>query len=240
MSADWTLGEEGRPLAGIRERLRRSRNLIWLELLLLAAIFVADDVFHAIWLSKTLYLFALGVASLLVRGIGWKDIGFRFSPNWPVLAVVGLLGGALIEVQELYFTQPLLIELTGRAPDLSDFRGVKGNWTYIWLGLPAIWALAAFGEEWVWRGYVTNRLADLFGRRWPGWLLATLVASAAFGLAHLYQGPTGMAEAAEDGLLFAVLYFATGRNLMAPMIAHGVQDTIDLVLGFTGTYPIPI
>lgn len=226
--------------SGVRGRLRESANLLWIELAIIVAIFVADDVFHTIWLSKTLYLFALGVASLLLRGMGWGRIGFSFPRRWWVFVLVGLVGGALIEAQELYFTQPLLMQLTGKGPDLSDFRGVKGNWNYIGLGLPAIWVLAAFGEEWVWRGYVTNRLADLFGRSGAGWIGAVLIANAAFGFAHLYQGPTGVMEAAEDGLLFAVLYFATGRNLIAAMVAHGMQDTIDLILGFTGTYPIPI
>jgi membrane protease YdiL (CAAX protease family) len=225
---------------GLRARLRQSQNLLWLELLAIVGIFVADKVFHAIWLSETLYFFALGVASLLIRGMGWGQIGFSFPSRWPLLVLIGLLGGMLIEAQELYFTQPVLTQLTGQPPDLSDFRGVRGNWNYIWLGLPAIWALAAFGEEWVWRGYVTNRLADLFGRTGMGWIAAAIVGNALFGLAHLYQGVTGVMEAAEDGLLFAVLYFATGRNLIAPMVAHGVQDTIDLVLGFTGTYPISI
>jgi membrane protease YdiL (CAAX protease family) len=34
-----------------------------------------------------------------------------------------------------------------------------------------------------------------------------------------------------------VLYLATGRNLSAPVIAHGIQDTIDFLLLFLGKYP---
>jgi membrane protease YdiL (CAAX protease family) len=239
-----TNGEAARPaeggLARLQRVLRDSRVLILLDLICAAGVFVADKVYHVIWLSETLYLFALGVLSLLLRGVKWREIGWSFGPNTLWMIGAGLVGGALIEAQELYFTQPLLIAVTGRMPDLSDFRGIRGNWGMVALGVPFIWVLAAFGEEWVYRGWLTNRLADLFGRKWTGWLIAVVIANLVFGLAHLYQGPIGMVEAGVDGLLFAILYFATGRNLIAPMIAHGVQDSIDLILGFTGHYPIPI
>jgi membrane protease YdiL (CAAX protease family) len=244
MTSDLPNGEGPRPaesgLARLRRGLSESRALLIFELLAVAAIFVADDVLHLIWLSKTLYLFVLGALSLLARGVSWGDIGFRFPRHWPMLVLIGVGAGALIEAQELYFTQPLLIQFTGRMPDLSDFHGVRGNWKYVWLGVPFIWVLAAFGEEWVYRGYLMNRLADLFGRRWTGWVVAVIAVNVVFGLAHFYQGPIGMIEAGEDGLLFAFVYFVTGRNLIAPMIAHGIQDSTDLFLAFTGHYPIPI
>jgi membrane protease YdiL (CAAX protease family) len=228
------------PVRGIRARLSQSRILILVELAVIAAIFIADDVYHRIWFSKTIYLFAIGVVSLLILGRGWSQIGFRFGPKWVLFALVGLIGGGLIEAQELYLTQPFLIRLTGQAPDLHEFRALYGNATLLLIGLALVWVLAAFGEEWVWRGFVTNRLADLFGRKGLGVFAAVILANVAFGLAHLYQGLTGVLEAGEDGLLFAVLYFATGRNLIAPMVAHGVQDTVDLLLVFTGTYPIAV
>jgi membrane protease YdiL (CAAX protease family) len=242
LASDLSDGEGVRPAGGrlthLRSTLRASRTLILFELAAVAAIFLADDVFHLIWLSKTIDLFALGALSLAARGLSWREIGVRFSPTWPTLVLTGLVAGGLIEAQELLLTQPLLIRLIGRPPDLSEFHGVEGNWKAIWLGLPLIWVLAAFGEEWVYRGYLMNRLADLFSRRRAGWVASIVLANVVFGLAHFYQGPTGMIEAGVDGILFAIVYFACGRNLIAPMVAHGVQDTIDLILGFTGNYPI--
>lgn len=243
MASDLTTGGNVRPAPGalsrLRSTLRASRTLIIFELAAVAVIFLADDLWHLIWLSKTIDLIVLGALSLLVRQMSWSQIGFRFGPGLPTLVTAGIVAGGVIEVQELFLTQPLLIRLTGHAPDLSDFHGVQGNYKALWLGLPLIWVMAAFGEEWVYRGYLMNRLADLFGRQRAGWVAACVLSSVVFGLAHFYQGPTGMIEAGEDGLLFAIVYFATGRNLIAPMVAHGVQDTIDLILGFTGHYPIP-
>jgi membrane protease YdiL (CAAX protease family) len=61
--------------------------------------------------------------------------------------------------------------------------------------------------------------------------------SVLFGLAHFPQGTTGVIENVIDGAILAALYFATGRNLWAPIIAHGVQDTVDVLLIYLGAYP---
>jgi len=40
---------------------------------------------------------------------------------------------------------------------------------------------------------------------------------------------------------WASFYLACGRNLAVPIIAHGITDTIDVVLIFSGRYPgLPI
>lgn len=39
------------------------------------------------------------------------------------------------------------------------------------------------------------------------------------------------------GFLFGVVYLRNGRNLALPIIAHGLGDTIDFLLIFSGKYP---
>jgi membrane protease YdiL (CAAX protease family) len=57
-----------------------------------------------------------------------------------------------------------------------------------------------------------------------------------FGFAHLAQGPTGVIENMIDGAILAAVYLATNRNLLAPIIAHGIQDTVDVLLICSGHY----
>ncbi len=231
-------GIPARSPQGVRARLRDSKLLILVELAAVAAIFVADQPgLHLIWFSKTLYLLALGWASLLVRGMGWRDVGFRITRGWWFLAFFGLVAGILMEGLELFVTQPWLQQLTGQGPDLSALPDITGRPGQFALGLILVWTLAAFGEELVWRAWLLNRLADLIGRRWWGWAISLVAISVVFGLAHLYQGVTGVAENAVDGLLLGLVYFASGRNLWATIIAHGVTDSVDLTLMFTGHYP---
>jgi uncharacterized protein len=64
-----------------------------------------------------------------------------------------------------------------------------------------------------------------------------VVVHVGFGLAHAYQGVTGVIDEGIAGLLLGVIYLRTGRNLAVPIIAHGIQDSIDFVLIFLGKYP---
>jgi hypothetical protein len=99
------------------------------------------------------------------------------------------------------------------------------------------WTLAAFGEEMFWRGYLMNRVADVFGRCRGALVASLLVVSVAFGFAHEYQGLAGWIEESLAGLALGLIYLRTGRNLSVPIIAHGVSDTIDMVLIFLGKIP---
>jgi membrane protease YdiL (CAAX protease family) len=120
---------------------------------------------------------------------------------------------------------------------LSQFAPVKGNVFLLTLFLVLVWTLAAFGEELVYRGYLMNRISELAGGSGPAWSLSLVVVSVLFGVAHLYQGISGVATVIAAGLLYGGLYLWSGRNLWAPIIAHGVYDTVAVLLAFWGKYP---
>jgi membrane protease YdiL (CAAX protease family) len=40
------------------------------------------------------------------------------------------------------------------------------------------------------------------------------------------------------GLILGVAYLAFGRSIIVPIVAHGVQDSIDLWLLYSGNYPM--
>jgi uncharacterized protein len=196
-----------------RQRYQESRWPIAVELALIAAIFVADE-YHHIFFSKTPYLLALGWLSMLLRGQRWRDIGLSVPSEWRRLLSIGVAAGIAMELLELFATQPLLVALTGKYPDLSGFHDLIGNVPLLLLTVGASWILAGFGEELVWRGYMLNRVADLLGRSRQGWAISIGIVSVVFGLAHSYQDWTGIIENSIDGALLALLYIACGRNLM--------------------------
>jgi membrane protease YdiL (CAAX protease family) len=219
-----------------RQRLRDSRWLIVLELALITVVFVADK-YHHIFFSKTPYLLALGWLSMILRDERWRNVGLSVPPEWRRLLLIGALAGVAMELLELFATQPLLVALTGKYPDLSDLRDLIGNFPMLLLAVGASWILAGLGEELVWRGYVLNRVGDLLGRSRLGWAISIGLTSVAFGLAHSYQDLTGIIENSVAGALLALLYIACGRNLIAPIVAHGVTDTVDSLIIFSGHYP---
>lgn len=102
---------------------------------------------------------------------------------------------------------------------------------------------AGVGEEVVFRGFALAWLASLassgFGLDPAAALTAGVAGSSAlFGLAHAYQGPSGIVKTALLGLFFAGVAVATG-GLAAPMLLHAVVDLTSgqaafLALGRTG------
>ena len=215
---------------------RDSRWVILLEFSLVAAIYVARR-HHILKVSATPYLFLLGWISLGVRRLAWTQIGFTRYRTWATTLVLGIASGVGLELFDLFGKQRLLTRLLGKPPDLSGFPEVRGHLKFALLLIVLIWILAAFGEELVYRGYLMNRLADLGRGTRTAWVVSLLVVSGMFGLAHYQQGLTGILEEGSDGVILGLLYLACRRNLAVPIVAHGVCDTIDIVLLFLGKYP---
>ncbi|MGA8431004.1 MAG: type II CAAX endopeptidase family protein [Candidatus Sulfotelmatobacter sp.] len=215
---------------------RESKSLAVTELVLVA-LFFAAGFRHLIPFSKTPFLLLLGWISLWVRKISWRQIGLTPYRNWKITLALGLAAGIAMEGFELFVSQPFLARLLGKQPDLEDFRPLVGNLKLTLIFLLLAWTLAAFAEEMVYRGYLMNRVADLFNRTRRPWLISLIAIHVVFGLAHVYQGTTGAIDEGLMGLLLGVIYLRTGRNLSVPIVAHGVADSIDFILIFLGKYP---
>ena len=114
-------------LISLQGRFRDSVGLLLVEFALVAGLFVAD-VYHHIFFSKTPYLLLLGWASLRLRGMRWKDVGFARPKNWGKAFGVGIAVGVAMELFELFISQPLLARWIGKMPDLGErsfaFKGV--------------------------------------------------------------------------------------------------------------------
>jgi membrane protease YdiL (CAAX protease family) len=89
------------------------------------------------------------------------------------------------------------------------------------LWFAAVSITAGVCEELVCRGFIFRYL-DGIALHLP--LVAVLlIASASFGLNHIYQGKTGMLKTGIAGLAFGGLFLITG-SLLLPMILHAAVD----------------
>lgn len=209
-------------------------TLFAFELLAFAGIFVFEE-----WvpLSKTPFFLAVAWLSLRARGVAWRSLGFAAPPAWPRALAIGVAAGVAMFGLEFFVTHELLVALTGEYPDLHEFDELVGNEALLAIYLALNLVLAGFGEELVWRGYALPRVAGLLGGTPRAWASALVLVNVGFGLAHLYQGLTGVIETMLAGVLLGALYLATGRNLAAPIAAHFVSNTIDFTLIYLGLYP---
>ncbi|HEY4979326.1 MAG TPA: type II CAAX endopeptidase family protein [Candidatus Acidoferrum sp.] len=224
------------PPQPVESKWRKSKWLVIVELLIVALVFLADF-HHLIVFSKTPYLLLFGWISLRVRRMRWRDVGLSLFRNWKSTLGWGIATGLLLEGFQLFISQPILVRVLGKQPDLEDFRPLIGNLKLTLIYVVLAWVLAGFGEEMVYRGYLMNRVADLFNRTRTAWIISLIGVHVAFGIAHAYQGWTGIIDEGLAGFLFALIYLRTGRNLAVPIIAHGLGDTIDFILIFLGKYP---
>jgi membrane protease YdiL (CAAX protease family) len=215
---------------------RSSKWLAVSELLLVALLFTASA-FHRLPLGRGPWLLALGWASLHFRKIGWRGVGLKWYRSWKATVAIGLGCGVLLELFELFVSQPVLVRFIGKKADLSQFHDLSGNLKETALYILLVWIVAAFGEEMIYRGYLMNRVADLLNCKRNAWIVSLIAVHVVFGLAHSYQGLTGVIDEGLMGVLLAAIYLRTGRNLAVPIVAHGVQDSIDLILIFAGRYP---
>jgi membrane protease YdiL (CAAX protease family) len=205
----------------------------------LAAIIIVAGLLGYVPLSSTIpLLLVVAAVSLWWRGPGWRAIGLRRPSNAGLTLALGIAVGGGYQFLGLYLIEPHIARATsGELPDVSAFRPLVGNEAQLVFWLAMSWIFAAMMEELVYRGWITNRLAELWRFSTNGWIAGVLVSSALFGVGHLYQGASGMIATGLSGFVFGCLYLATDRNLWASILAHGFMDTVGFLMIYFGVYP---
>jgi membrane protease YdiL (CAAX protease family) len=174
---------------------------------------------------------------LRLRGEDFAQFAVTLPERW--LPIIGR--GVAIFLVVMTFdiaVRPVLDPLIAHATDTSatlaeqHFASVKGNLGLYLFLLPFGWIFGGFGEEFLYRGFVMTRIAQLLGESRGAWIAAVVLQAIPFGIGHSYQGPVGM---------FAIFVVATitgagtligKRSLWPAIIAHGLQDSV----GFTALY----
>src|SRR5205823_2395414 len=80
------------------------------------------------------------------------------------------------------------------ATNLSAFAPFKGNLELTVYQLGGVIVGAGFGEEYLFRGFLFQRLAMLFGGSKLGWGMACLIQAALFGFARVPEPPRHVAH----------------------------------------------
>ena len=184
------------------------------------------------------YLFGVGIATLVLKpwGWNWRGIGLARPASWRG-TVVRAIGATLVTLIILIALQMILFMVVGPAgpaSDQSEYNPISGNLPLL-LGMLAVaWTIVAFGEEMLFRAFLTNALGRPFEQTRVTVALAVVGSSVVFGLAHIAWGWMGALETTLFGLVLGTAYIRSGRNLWVTIIAHGLANTIKFLLLYSG------
>jgi membrane protease YdiL (CAAX protease family) len=184
------------------------------------------------------YLLAIVIATAVLKwqGSGWQELGLARPKSWPKTIAMAL-GTLLALFAVMIIVQTILLNMPGLAlqpSDQSDYNPMTGNLPMFLAMVAAAWTTVVFGEEMLFRAFLTVSLAGALGDRKARWALALLGSSLLFGLAHTDWGPAGVIETAFIGLILGFVYLRSGRNLWITIIAHGLANTIKFTLIYAG------
>lgn len=208
-----------------------NRDGFWKAISLLELI-VAAVVIYLDLLIPTLIVLGLCALSLIVRKEKLSVLGFKRAERPLLMAAVVLILMIVWSLFHLSVSMPILNHLTGTTQDLSSFENLQGDLANLAFLLIATWTLAAFGEEIVYRGYLQRRVRDILGDGRNGIVVAVILTSLLFGIAHLEQGIIGVIITIMDAVVFSAIKLKYDDNLWAAVLAHGFSNTVGIVTFF--------
>jgi hypothetical protein len=180
-------------------------------------------------------LFVLGWISLRWRNGGWKAAGLRRPGSWWTIVALAFGAALVLLLGSELVVGPLVSRIWPEPQRVSSvFESAAFGWKHAVTSLLVIWTFAAFGEELSYRGYLLTRAADVLGRSNRAYVATMILVSVLFGFGHYYKGPSGVLDSTYSGLVLGTAYVLSGRNLWAPILAHGIADTLALFVVFMG------
>lgn len=168
----------------------------------------------------------LWIPTFILLGILWltdrtvATIGLTFSYSMGELIGLGVI--LILAIIAAWNISGLRTNAESRATLAKEFQPVsyylpqtKGELAWFNLGVSTT---AGFCEELIFRGYLLWLLTPHVGL-----IGAIAISSALFGLNHIYQGWAGVLKTGIMGLIFALVFWATG-SLWAAILLHVLVD----------------
>jgi len=204
----------------------------WLESNLAQWVVIIGFAILTIWKDDLAYFLGLAFVLLLLwaKRWDWKLIGLHKPNSWRKLWLQAVIISILLIVGVDIILTPILEAILGAQPDISFLDGIRGNFLNYAIFILFMWVIAAFGEEFVYRGLLVQRLGTLLGNTNAAFWIAVLCSSILFGLAHQYQGVSGMISTGIVGFIFGAIFMKSKNRLWLTILTHGVYDAILITL----------
>lgn len=213
-----------RSIIAFEARYRTILTLPIARLLLTVAIIVPAIIAPIPFPYKVPLFAALALVVTWMQTGGLSTAGLRLPRRLGPTLLWALLGAVLVIVVVARILSPVIEWMAGIETDYSGYGELEGN-----LGAAATllgYALfsAAIAEEIVYRGFLLDQISGIFDSSLFGKVVAVVFGGIIFALPHSPQGLVGMTTVALTGMIFGWIFFQSGRNLWAVMLAHALVD----------------
>lgn len=158
----------------------------------------------------------------------WREFGIG-KTSWEQTIARAFAYSVILYIVVDFVLTPFVEYIFGTA-NYDAFQTLRGNLPSTLVFLLIMWVVAAVGEEFLFRGYFMSFVARRFGNTRKVWIISALFSSLLFGLAHQYQGVSGVIQTAMVGLVMAYLFFTNKKDLTLLIFVHGFYDTIGITL----------
>jgi hypothetical protein len=149
----------------------------------------------------------------------WTDVAIAVGFWFASLLVLGAIG--------------FLLRFAHLHPE--DIRGIVSQMAPASAGELTLWIAlsisAGICEELIFRGYLQQQFTALTRHIWLGIVISAVF----FGLAHAYEGTSGMLLIMVYGAFFGILAHLR-RSLRAGMFAHAWQDSVSGIVLYIGNH----
>lgn len=230
----------------IKERLNTNRLFMLGEILLVfAAAFTFIQLLmplvseHAvltqvvIWTANILMLLLIWVG-MQIRGEKWEDFGLSLRNfSWKAAGRIFLLSLLVFFLAMVGFVlgSIIMVNITGmpQNADMSGYDYLRDNIGMLILTLAGVYIVSSFGEEFIYRAFLINRITTLAGNHRMGSAIAIVISAVIFGLVHYQWGPMGIVQTAFMGLALGICYVKLKKRLWILVLAHAYMDTILMI-----------
>jgi membrane protease YdiL (CAAX protease family) len=221
------IGAQGAPL--------RARVVSAGESLLSAFAIIGHNVFRVVP-NEVPILVVLAIVSMRLREGSWRwaALGFKRPESWSRIILMALAAAALRLILGSFVIEPFTSHVWPPIKGPAVVNEIRGHATAVLMYLPIVWVFAGLGEEIGYRGYLLNKLAEVFGRTRTADVIALLGSAVLFGFGHYYKGPAGILDSGVAGVILGAVYLLSGRNLWACIFAHGFIDTVSVFAAYLG------
>ena len=176
------------------------------------------------------YIIGIPVALIVFWGNKFKLIEFGIGkPDWLKTMYKAVISAILIFIIVDIIIQPFIETYLGSI-DLSPLEGIRGNLINYLAFILFMWIVAAFGEEFLYRGFFMKQLAEILGDTNKSWLISAITISILFGIGHKYQGISGMITTGFVGFFLSIIFYKERTNLTLCILTHGFYDMIGITL----------